>query len=118
MLGVVTLSFFAPGPTAIDKTVSDLVHELPGLFGWFWEISYDLMIGWALLLLVFALFARGRKRLFLTELIAGGLALGFACSRDGSPARTGPRASQALAAKGTPPVYLADPAGHRDRRSS
>ena len=29
VLGVVVLSFFAPGPTAIDKTVSDLVHELP-----------------------------------------------------------------------------------------
>jgi hypothetical protein len=107
VLGVVTLSFFAPGPTAIDKTVSDLVHELPGLFGWFWEISYDLMIGWALLLLVFALFARGRKRLFLTELIAGGLALGFAMLAGRVAGTDWSSSLAALGAKGTPPVYLA-----------
>ena len=77
VLGVVVLSFFAPGPTAVDRTVSDLVSELPGLFGWFWEISYDLLLGWALILLLFALVARGRKRLFLTELLAGALALGL-----------------------------------------
>ena len=76
--GVVILSFFAPGPTAIDRTVSDLVKELPGLLGWFWNICYDLMIAWAFLLLIFALVARGRKRLFFTELVAGALALGFA----------------------------------------
>ena len=107
MLGVAVLSFFAPGPTAIDKTVSDLVHELPGLFGWFWEISYDLMIGWALLLLVFALFARGRKRLFLTELIAGALALGFAMLAGRIAGTDWSSSLAALAAKGTPPVYLA-----------
>ena len=77
VLGVVVLSFFAPGPTAVDGTVSDLVLELPGLFGWFWKISYDLLFGWAVLLLLFALVARGRKRLFLTELLAGALALGL-----------------------------------------
>jgi uncharacterized membrane protein YbhN (UPF0104 family) len=31
---------------------------LPGLFGWFWELSYDLAAAWALLLVVVALFAR------------------------------------------------------------
>ncbi len=107
VLGVVVLSFFAPGPTAIDKTVSDLVHELPGLFGWFWEISYDLMIGWALLLLILALFARGRKRLFLTELIAGGLALGFAMLAGRIAGTDWSSSLEALSAKGTPAVYLA-----------
>jgi len=107
VLGVVILSFFAPGPTAIDTTVSELVHELPGLFGWFWEISYDLMIGWALLLLILALFARGRKRLFLTELIAGALALGFAMLAGRIAGTDWSSSLQALAAKGTPPVYLA-----------
>ena len=107
VLGVVILSFFAPGPTAIDKTLSDLVHELPGLFGWFWEISYDLMIGWALLLLILALFARGRKRLFLTELIAGSLALGFAMLAGRVAGTDWSSSLEALSAKGTPPVYLA-----------
>ena len=78
VIGVVTLSIFAPGPTAVDRTVSDLLKELPGLLGWFWNICYDLMIAWAFILLILALVARGRKRLFFTELITGALALGFA----------------------------------------
>ena len=45
------ISFPAPGPTAIDATVADFIKGLPGLFGWFWEISYDLLIGWALVLI-------------------------------------------------------------------
>jgi uncharacterized protein (TIRG00374 family) len=105
--GVVILSFVAPGPTAIDKTISDLLKELPGLLGWFWNICYDLMIVWAILLLILALVARGRKRLFLTELIAGGLAFGFAMLA-GRVAGTDWSASlTALRASGSPPVYLA-----------
>jgi hypothetical protein len=56
---VVGVSFVAPGPTAIDSAVADVVTLLPGLFGWFWEIAYDLLIGWALVLLALSLFARG-----------------------------------------------------------
>ena len=114
VLGVVILSFFAPGPTAVDRTLSDLISELPGLFGWFWEISYDLLFGWALLLLLFALVARGRKRLFLTELLAGALALGLsllagkAAGTDWSSSLKGIGSSRAA---GVP----RDPARHRHR---
>lgn len=72
---VLALSFTAPGPTALDQTVVALIKEFPGLFGWFWEVSYDLVFGWAIFLVVVALFSRGRKRLFLTELMACILAL-------------------------------------------
>ena len=65
------------------------------------------MIGWALLLLLFALFARGRKRLFLTELIAGGLALGFAMLAGRIAGTDWSSSLEALSAKGTPAVYLA-----------
>ena len=107
VVGVVTLSLFAPGPTAIDKTVSDLLKELPGLMGWFWNICYDLMIVWAFVLLLFALVARGRKRLFFTELITAGLALGLALLA-GRVAGTDWSASlKSLSASGSPPVYLA-----------
>ena len=61
----------APGPTALDSATADFVLAMPGLFGWFWEISYDLLIGWALFLLILALVARGRKRMFLDEVFAG-----------------------------------------------
>ncbi len=106
-LGLILLSFPAPGPTAIDGSVTALVDELPGLFGWFWEISYDLLIGWAILLLLLALFARGRKTLVLHELLAGAVALGLGVLI-GRLAGTVPSTSfKALASSGGPPVYLA-----------
>ncbi len=78
ILGIVALSFPAPGPTAFDSATAELVAELPGLVGWFWEISYDLLIVWSLVLLLVSLFAPGRKRLFLDEVLAVGLGLGSA----------------------------------------
>ena len=38
-LAVVVLTFPAPGPTSIDSLVTGLVQALPGLLGWFWELS-------------------------------------------------------------------------------
>ena len=105
--GVVILSFLAPGPTAIDKTLSDLVKELPGLLGWFWNICYDLMIAWAFILLILALVARGRKRLFFTELITGALALGFALLAGKVSGTDWSTSLKALGASDAPPVYLA-----------
>jgi uncharacterized protein (TIRG00374 family) len=107
VLGVVVLTFFAPGPTAVDTTINQLVKELPGLFGWFWEICYDLLIIWALILLILALVGRGRKRLFFTELLAGGLALGFAMFAGRVGGTDWSSSLKALSAHGTPPVYLA-----------
>ena len=72
------LSFPAPGPTAIDAAVADLVAAIPGLLGWFWELSYDLLLAWALVLVGATLFAHGRKRLLFGELLAGLIAVGFA----------------------------------------
>jgi uncharacterized protein (TIRG00374 family) len=107
VLGVVTLALVAPGPTAIDRTVSDLIQELPGLLGWFWEICYDLLLGWALVLLVLALVARGRKRLFLTELLAGAVALGFALLAGKLAGTDWSVSLRAMTATVTSPVYLA-----------
>ena len=107
MVGVVALSFLAPGPTAIDRTVRDLVQELPGLLGWFWNICYDLLIVWALVLLILALVARGRKRLFLTELITGALALGLALLAGRVAGTDWATSLRALEASGSPAVYLA-----------
>jgi hypothetical protein len=53
-LGLLLISFPAPGPTAIDRSITAFVEELPGLLGWFWEISYDLLVAWALLLVLLA----------------------------------------------------------------
>ncbi len=78
LIGIVAFSLVAPGPTTIDQATAQLVADLPGLVGWFWEISYDLLIGWALLLLVAPLVVRRRRRLLLDELLAVLLSYAFA----------------------------------------
>jgi uncharacterized membrane protein YbhN (UPF0104 family) len=75
---IAALSFAAPGPNSIDTATANLVASLPGLIGWFWEISYDLLFGWALFVVAVTVFAHGRKRLLLAEILAGGLAVAFA----------------------------------------
>ena len=107
ILTVVVLTFPAPGPTSIDSLVTGLVKDLPGLFGWFWEISYDLLITWALVLVALAIFAHGRKRLLFDEVYAGALAVGFALLAGWLAGTHWSDSLKAVAASGSPPVYLA-----------
>jgi len=107
VLTVAALSFPAPGPTSIDSLVTDLVRSLPGLFGWFWEISYDLLILWTLVLVALALFARGRKRLLFEEVLAGALAFGVALLAGRIAGTEWSESLRAMTAPGSPPVYVA-----------
>ena len=77
-LGLVSL--FAPEPTTVDQELTRFVGDLPGLLGWFWEICYDLLIGWPLVLLIASLVARHRLFLLRDQLVAIVLALGFSTS--------------------------------------
>src|ERR1700675_3387867 len=77
-LGITALSFIAPGPTALDPSIAQLSAKIPGLFGGVWEVSYDLLLGWALILLVGAVVAHRRKRLFFYQVLSGVLAYGLA----------------------------------------
>jgi uncharacterized membrane protein YbhN (UPF0104 family)/tRNA A-37 threonylcarbamoyl transferase component Bud32 len=107
VLTVLVLTFPAPGPTSIDALVTDLVQGLPGLFGWFWELSYDLLVTWTVVLLALALFARGRKRLLFEEVLAGALAVGVAMVAGRLAGTDWSDSFRALAASGSPPIYLA-----------
>jgi uncharacterized membrane protein YbhN (UPF0104 family) len=107
VLTVVVLTFPAPGPTSIDSLVTNLVQGLPGLFGWFWELSYDLLIAWSLVLIAVALFARGRKGLLVEELLAGGLAAGVALLAGWLAGTDWSDSLRAVATSGAPPIYLA-----------
>jgi uncharacterized membrane protein YbhN (UPF0104 family)/tRNA A-37 threonylcarbamoyl transferase component Bud32 len=107
VLTVAVLSFPAPGPTSIDSLVTDLVRDLPGLFGWFWEISYDLLIIWTLVLVALALLARGRKRLLFEEVLAGALAFGVALLAGRLAGTDWSESLKAMSASGSPPVYVA-----------
>jgi hypothetical protein len=104
---VVVLTFPAPGPTSIDSLVTGLVQALPGLFGWFWEIVYGLVLAWTLVLLAVVLLARGRKRLLVEEVLAGGLAVGVALLAGRLAGTDWSESFKAVAASGSPPVYLA-----------
>jgi uncharacterized membrane protein YbhN (UPF0104 family) len=107
VLTVVVLTFPAPGPTSIDSLVTNLVQGLPGLFGWVWELSYDLLIAWSLVLIAVALFARGRKGLLVEELLAGGLAAGVALLAGWLAGTDWSDSLRAVATSGAPPIYLA-----------
>jgi uncharacterized membrane protein YbhN (UPF0104 family) len=65
-------------PQAINGLLTSLIKLMPGLFGWFWEVTYDFLPVWALVLLVLALFARSRKALFRDQVCA--LVLAFAAA--------------------------------------
>jgi uncharacterized membrane protein YbhN (UPF0104 family) len=106
-LGIVALSFPAPGPTALDTAAADLVAELPGLFGWFWEIVYDLLLVWSLVLLLLALLASGRKRLFLDEVLAVTLGLGSTILVAGISGTDTSTSFEGFLNSSSPPIYLA-----------
>jgi uncharacterized membrane protein YbhN (UPF0104 family) len=76
VVGLGLVSLFAPDRTAIDATTSKLVKDLPGLFGWFWEIAHDLLILWPLVLLIASVAARRRLFLLRDQILGGALALG------------------------------------------
>jgi uncharacterized membrane protein YbhN (UPF0104 family) len=105
-LGIVALSFPAPGPTALDTAAADLVAELPGLFGWFWEIVYDLLLVWSLVLLLLALFAPGRKRLFLDEVLAVTLGLASTILVAGIGGTDSSTSLEGLLNSSSPAIYL------------
>jgi uncharacterized protein (TIRG00374 family) len=107
VLGAIALSFPAPGPTAIDTAATNLVRQLPGLVGWLWDAGYAFLVIWGLTLMVLALVAHGRKRLFLYEVLGAALALGFAILA-ASVSGTDPSTSlRGLINTASPPIYLA-----------
>ncbi len=75
VVGLGLVSLFAPDRTAIDATTSKLVKDLPGLFGWFWEIAHDLLILWPLVLLIASVVARHRLFLLRDQILGGAFAL-------------------------------------------
>ena len=107
VVSILVLSFPAPGPTSIDSLVTSLIRSLPGLFGWFWEIAYDLLMIWTLVLVALALLGRGRRRLLFEEVLAGALAVGVALVAGRLAGTEWSDSLRAIASSGSPPVYVA-----------
>ena len=107
VLTVLVLSIPAPGPTTLDTDITNLIKELPGLFGWFWELAWNLLIVWAIVLMIMALAGHRRKRLLLDELFAAGLTLGLALLVGKLSGTDWSDSLGSLVASKGPPVYLA-----------
>jgi uncharacterized membrane protein YbhN (UPF0104 family) len=69
------VQLFASDPTALGKSTTQFVKALPGLLGWFWEIGYDLLVVWSIVLLIASIIARRRLFLFRDQVLATALAL-------------------------------------------
>jgi uncharacterized membrane protein YbhN (UPF0104 family) len=67
----------APGPTSLDKAVSQFLSSLPGTFGWLWETLYATALAWAIVLMLAALLTRHRRIVFVEQLAGVVLALGI-----------------------------------------
>jgi len=105
LIGIAICTIAAPGPTALDTAIGNLLKELPGLFGGFWEVAYDLLIVWPLLLVVASLAAHGRKHLFRDMVLATPISFALAALA-GLLAGTDLSASlDQILASGSPPVY-------------
>jgi uncharacterized membrane protein YbhN (UPF0104 family) len=105
-LGAVTLglvSIAAPDPTAADERFTELVKDLPGLLGWFWEVASDLLVLWPLVLLVAAIVASRRLFLLRDQLVGTILAAGVTTLVAGGFSEL----VDGLTATGPPPVYPA-----------
>ena len=98
---------WAPGPTDLDESISQLIADLPGLAGWLWQLAYALLNVWALLIVVLALAFKGRRRL------VGDYALAPQRSRSqwqrsrASPPEPSWTTAFGHCSPGPPPVYLA-----------
>jgi uncharacterized membrane protein YbhN (UPF0104 family) len=100
-LGLVSL--FAPDPTAADARLTELLKDLPGLLGWFWEIASDLLVLWPLVLLVAAVVASHRLFLLRDQLVGAVLTVGVTTVVSGGFSDL----VDGLTATGSPPVYPA-----------
>ena len=107
IVGGVVLSYSAPGPTAFDRAASELVAQAPGLRGVVLEVAYDLLIIWSFCLLLLSLFAPGRKRLFLYEVLAVAVGLGFAILAGTVSGIDPSKSLSGLINSTSPPIYVA-----------
>ena len=61
VLAIAATALLAPGPRTLDTEAASLLQALPGLLGWFWEICYDLLFVWAVVIVSLTLVAHGRS---------------------------------------------------------
>ena len=106
LLSTIGLAFAAPGPTALDSSVTAVLGSLPGVAGWLWELSYGLLVVWAAALAIIVLAHRGHRRIFGDLVLAAALALGSAVLAGWVAGTSVSDSIRALLTPGPPAVYL------------
>ncbi len=103
LCGLGLASLGQPGPSRFGRGIQAFIEASPGLFNWFWEITYGLLFLWPLVLLAASLIARGRLALFRDQV----LALGIAAGAVALIVHDAGDLAQALTGSEPPPVYPA-----------
>jgi uncharacterized membrane protein YbhN (UPF0104 family) len=101
---LVFATFAARDGAPVGRAVTAFVNSLPGLAGWFWQLSYDLMVVWAVVLVAVALASRGRLAL-VRDQVVGLVLTALAAGAVGRLTGDWPDLVSAVADAGPPPVY-------------
>ncbi len=107
VLGLAGLAWYAPGPTSLDQSITEVISTAPGTLAWLWQLLYALMIVWVAYLVILPLAARGRRRLLLDYLLAGLLAFGGAVGVSMLAGTEWSTTLESFLGADPPPVYLA-----------
>lgn len=104
IVGLVVLGWVSQPPTAVEQAVIDLLATVPGFLDAVWQLLYDLLVLWALVLVVVAL-ARRRASLARDQLsgVLVALAVGVVVGRVVD--ESWPGVGSALGTSGPPSAY-------------
>ena len=97
----------APGPTSLDKALTQLLASVAGWLDWLWPVAYALLAVWAVLVVVLPLVTRGRRRLLVDQLLAALLAFGLAVGASMLAGTDWDATLHAMTGSNPPTVYLA-----------
>ena len=73
VVSIILVSTFmvpAPDATTTDTAINSFLQQLPGTASGVWQVLYDLLLVWPVVLMLAMLFAHGRKRVFRDMLLA------------------------------------------------
>jgi len=80
VISIILVSTFlvpAPDATQTDTAISTFVQQLPGTATGVWQVLYDLLLLWPIILMLAMLFSHGRKRVLRDMVLALLVASGF-----------------------------------------
>ena len=102
--GLLVLGWVSQPPTAVEQAVIDLLATLPGFLEAVWQLLYDVLVLWALVLVVVAL-ARQRASLARDQLSGSLVALAVGVVVGRVVDESWPGVGSALGASGPPSAY-------------